>query len=325
LEKLVNKNWLPILEITQATLSEQIKQLDEIPQAYIIDGALDYDSNTECFYGRQEVFRTIENLCLSMNQAPIFLLYGEHGSGKTSLLKSLPKHIAHELVPLLLNVQKLVSTTTTSDFVYELVKQIMIGAFHSRRLYLTLTDFVAMVNKTPMPTLEKWFIQKEKKFSEKRLLLCLDEFEYLQETSTETQSRVLFDFLREVMQQHPRWILLCSSTYRLEELADYWRDYLTRQTHTQTIHLSNYLSESEIRTLIQKPVNEFPEQVFESTVVDAIIYHTHCQPYQVQLLCSIVVEQLNREKRRQATIEDVMAALPKVIKMTEQNYPDIKG
>ena len=41
-----------------------------------------------------------------------------------------------------------------------------------------------------------------------------------------------------------------------------------------------------------------------------IIQATRCQPYLVQLLCTVIVDHLNREKRRLATPDDVQTCIP---------------
>jgi uncharacterized protein len=58
-----------------------------------------------------------------------------------------------------------------------------------------------------------------------------------------------------------------------------------------------------------QPIADFPK-IYESLTVSQIIQATRCQPYLVQLLCTVIVDHLNREKRRLATPEDVKTCIP---------------
>lgn len=53
--------------------------------------------------------------------------------------------------------------------------------------------------------------------------------------------------------------------------------------------------------MIVQPVEGFPE-IYDDYVVEEIMRRTRCQPYLVQLLCSVLVEHLNREHHRRTTL-----------------------
>jgi len=121
-----------------------------------------------------------------------------------------------------------------------------------------------------------------------------------------TGSRAPLDFLRHVMQHRPRWVLLFAGAHTVEDLAPLWSDYLI---HARALRVS-YLDTPDARELIVRPVDDFPD-IYEREAVEDIIRWTSCQPYLVQLLCTEVVERLNRERRQRATADDVEMVIPR--------------
>ena len=189
------------------------------------------------------------------------------------------------------------------------------GARRNRNLQLPAIDRESLKIE-PFLTLQKWFVQIEKIAPEKRFLLCLDEFERLEEVVTDTGSRSPLNFLRYIVQHRDNWILLFSGSHTLDELNPYWSDYLI---NTQSLRMT-YLHESEARDLIRNPVANFPE-IYTEGAIDEIIYLTRCQPCYVQLMCCVLVDRLNAinrentrlnlEKQSQLTAEDVQAVIIK--------------
>jgi uncharacterized protein len=148
----------------------------------------------------------------------------------------------------------------------------------------------------------------ERKFPSKRFLLCLDEFERLEEIIDATNNRTPLNFFRSMIQKQNQWILLFSGSHHPHEIKPYWSDCLI---NTRTIRLT-YLQESEARQLILEPIENFP-QVYEPAAVDEIIRLTRCQPLYVQQLCSDLIDKINQEQRSLVTFADVEAILPTAI------------
>ncbi len=149
------------------------------------------------------------------------------------------------------------------------------------------------------------------------MLLCLDEFEKLQEVVRIAESRAPLNFLRHVMQHRPRWTLLFAGARGVEDIAPLWSDYLI---HARALRVS-YLDEADARDLILHPVDDFPD-VYEPGAVDAVIHWTRCQPYLVQLLCTEIVALLNREDRQRAAATDVDAAIPRAFETGGQYFTE---
>ncbi|MCP4696078.1 MAG: ATP-binding protein [Gammaproteobacteria bacterium] len=297
------QRWQNILRSAQDNLAQQAKGEGEIPFAYVAGNPLEPGRAGELFRGRIDLFREIENLSLAP-QPPALLLHGGRRSGKTSVLKYLPRRTGAGVIPLFVDGQMLKMAKTPDDLAIGLAKQIRKAARLSRNL--SLPEPPTALEGGAFPALLDWFEKAERHSGDRKLLLCLDEFERLEEFIAASGSRAPLDFLRHVMQHRSRWILLFSGAHRLDELEDYWSDYLI---NTRTLAVG-YLHEADARDLIVKPTPDFPEEVYSLAAVAEIIRLSRCQPYLVQLLCMTVAEALNKAGRRRAELEDVQAAAP---------------
>ena len=131
-----------------------------------------------------------------------------------------------------------------------LVQQIIDSARISRNLTLQPPDKEELKTE-PFPTLRDWLSNIERIAPGKRFLLCLDEFERLEEVIAETNSRAPLNFLRHVIQHRAAWTLLFSGSHTLGEIEDYWSDYLI---NTRSVRVT-YLERPEAEELI---VNSCP-------------------------------------------------------------------
>lgn len=319
------QSWLTILETAQRTLNEQAQRSEEIRQVYIAGNSLDYETAKDRFKGRIDIFREIETLALS-EQPPVLLLYGGRRTGKTSALKYLPYRIGSDIVPLLVDLQGAASATTLKGLAENLAQQIIEAA---QRLPSTVNLPYPDADKLaedPFPALQTWLTEIERNYSGKRFLLCLDEYERLDEVVKATSSRVPLNFIRNLLQHHHNWILLFSGSHELSELDDYWSDYLI---NTRALRMT-YLQESEARDLILHPVENFTN-IYEPTAVDAIIQLTRCQPFLVQLVCYELVESLNGDIRNnqgnadtvKATAQNVEEIIPQVLARGVQYFREL--
>ncbi|MDB9353220.1 AAA family ATPase [Nodularia spumigena CS-588/05] len=319
------QHWLTILETAKRTLEETAKQSQEIKQVYIAGNSLDPATAKHRFKGRIDIFREIETLAVS-ESPPVLLLYGGRRTGKTSALKYLPHKIGANIIPLLVDVQGAASATTLKGFAENLARQMSEAAMKlPRKLHLPHPDSNQLA-EDPFPALQSWLTEIERKCSDKRFLLCFDEYERLSEVVKETNSRAPLNFIRNLLQHQKKWILLFSGSHQLSELDNYWSDYLI---NTRALQMS-FLQESEARELILQPVEDFPN-IYEPTAVDEIIQLTHCQPYLVQLVCYELVELLNRDIRRnqrqaniaKATAQDVQTIIPTVLERGDQYFREL--
>ena len=78
--------------------------------------------------------------------------------------------------------------------------------------------------------------------------------------------------------------------------------------------------------LVTRPVPGFPP-VYSPGAVDAILAATACQPFLLQVLCSVVVEELNRRRWQEGhplvDTKEVAAVLPKAAERAENYFLDV--
>ncbi len=282
-------NWGAILKQTQTTWHDDAKRTGEIPAAYIAGNSLDPTRSAGRFKGRQDIFNEIEAIALS-DSPPTLLLYGGRRTGKTSTLKYLPDRVGSDLIPLRINAQQFAETTTLYGIARSFHDQITEAAHTARNLTLPGLD-PDDLKLDPLAALRRWFdaIAQQPQLRNKKLLLCIDEFERFDEFILSAQTHAPLHFLRNTMQRSDNWIVLFSGSHTPDELAPYWSDYLIE---TQAIRLS-YLRDTEARDLIVNPTPDFPDDVYSPDAIDAIVQLTHRQPYLIQLICGELITLLN--------------------------------
>ena len=311
----VAKRWLGLLQALRQSLEARAKATEEIPQVYLPASALEPDLAGGLFRGREDIFRQIEDVVLA-KQPQTLLLYGGRRAGKTSTLNYLPRWITPDVVPLKVDLQGVVTAQTLAGLAVQL-------ATHAARAGQQLGVMLNMPNPAdfqtdPFPALERWMDSVERTVGQKRILLCLDEYERLGEFVEAFNNRAPLNFLRYVIQNRRRWIILLSGSHLLDELPGYWSDYLI---NTRPIRVS-YLEREAARSLIVSPVDGFPD-IYTPETVDAILEMTRCQPYLVQLACYEIVERLNHARRKRASPDDLQAVVPVMFERGSEYFREL--
>jgi AAA+ ATPase superfamily predicted ATPase len=309
----VVERWMAILRTAQKTLAEKAQKEGEIPQAYVAGPSLKPGDSKELFKGRTSVFREIEMLMLS-SQRPTLLLYGQRRTGKTSLLRFLPQKLGSGIVPVIIDMQQALQAVTLPGLAKGMAGQIAENIRTGMDIPLPMPDDKGLT-ADPFVCLGEWFDQIEKRIPEKTILLCLDEFERLQEIVEATGSRAPLNFLRGLTQNHTRWGIMYAGSHSKEDIAEYWSDYLIG---TRTVKL-DYLNEQEARSLICCPTSDFPD-IYLPETFDSIIYWTAGHPMLVQLLCYETVELLNRCKKKHAEPSDVESVFSRAFESAFQYF-----
>ncbi|MBF0180737.1 MAG: hypothetical protein HQM03_12010 [Magnetococcales bacterium] len=311
----VAQHWREILRTARKIWQEEARHAHEIPNPYVVGPQLNPEQSKNRFKGRQEIFRRIEELSLAP-QPPVLLLVGGRRMGKSSSLNYLKEKMGPEWIPAQVDGLGL-SLDSLSSVPKGLARRIQEGAQKSRNLTLPSPD-AEKLEKEPFPTLLEWMDRVEAALApEKRILLCIDEFEKLDDIPEQRQGdHRLLNFWRHIAMQRRRWVVLFSGYAFPEELPPHWSACLNL---AQTVPLG-YLRKEEAQELIQAPIPEFPD-VFSPEAVNEVLHLTRCHPYLVQLLCSLVVERLNEQKRLRAEAGDVTAVVPEAFK-TGRTYFD---
>ncbi|WP_190531657.1 AAA family ATPase [Limnothrix sp. FACHB-406] len=299
------RQWQQAIQDLQDRLSEAAQRTGELPNPYSPNASLIDTAAVQQFRGRRDVFQELENLAQA-SSPPMLLLWGNRRMGKSWALNYLPRCLNSEIVPLRVDLQGSAgSASSLAGFARNLAQDITRAADQARNLRLPPPNAQALQDD-PFSALQHWFSEIERRYPNRRFWLCLDEYERLEELINTTGSRAPLNFFRYIFQNRRAWTLLFCGSHDPNELNPYWSDYLI---NTRTVKVS-YLSEADSRDLIIKPEpqRDFPE-IYDPAAVDRIWHWTAGHPYWTQNLCFEVVQLLNHEQRRRATVDDVDRAL----------------
>ncbi|MFQ6014916.1 MAG: ATP-binding protein, partial [Anaerolineae bacterium] len=191
-----------------------------------------------------------------------------------------------------------------SGLLYYVARQMRENALLHRRLRLPALKREDLAGDPYIVFLD-WLGTVEQSIGQRLIMLNLDEFERLEEMTQEGRlDQRIFNWLRGLIQHHPKLVVLFSGSHTLEDLAPFWSDYLI----SVRVLRVGPLEEGEARELIVEPKEDFPLR-YEEEAVERIITATGRQPYLIQATCRDLVNHLNEDRRLQATVRDVEWAL----------------
>ncbi len=263
--------------------------------------------DTQVFRGRDSLFERLTQLVGDNSRPTPLLLVGPRRSGKTSILRFLPKRMSSMIIPVDLSMQAHVDSlpaliTYLAEEIHERVQR---TARHSRDV--PRIDRERVVHE-PLAAFWAWIAQVEEWLGDRVLLLALDEYESLEEGIAygAYDDRVLA-LLRTLIQDRHKIAVMLSGVHELDELRPAWASALINVVSIKV----GFLAEADARELLRCPAQEFPAQTL-AAVTDEIIRLTHCQPFLLQALAYSLVEHLNQQRRTTATPDDLHAILPQV-------------
>jgi hypothetical protein len=138
---------------------------------------------------------------------------------------------------------------------------------------------------------------------ELRILLCLDEFERLEDLFPGDRQDLLrlMGLFRATIQHRKKVRLLVSGVAPFDELGQIRNDHFINVRQIRVGHLDR----ASAIDLLMRPVPDFPGNVIPDHVADLLFERTGGQPYLLQLYGSLLITKLNAEERRQARLDDV--------------------
>jgi hypothetical protein len=290
-----------------------------IPNVYVAGSPL--ATASKVFKGRRDLFLALEReLATAAETRPTLLLFGARRCGKTSAIKQMPVRLGPDVIPVEVDLQSAATAEDASGLLFVLADQVRHNALTHRRVQLpplTRDDLRA----DPYLVFGDWLNRVEEAVGTRWILLCLDEYERLEEMLEEGRiDRRVFHFLRHLIQHHPRLTVLLSGSHTLEDLSPMWSDYLI---NVRVLRIGN-LKEDEARELIVQPIENFPLE-YEPAAVDRMIAVTGCQPYLVQATCRDLVNMLNEQNRTRATLADAERALDSVLTTGALYFQELWG
>jgi len=303
LQLLFSENRRPLAGVLgpwRAALNELHSSTAEVglPNPFRAGDPLKPEQGDEVFRGRDDVARRIEILLADPRWASSIALLGPRRCGKTSLLRMLPAMLP-DTVCIFFDLQGHPVDSPAGLF-QALARETREQARQSRGLSLP-----ALGEGPPFDTAAAWIEALERAAGERRILLCLDEFETLERSFPGSRSELLrlMGLFRATIQHRRRVRLLVSGEAPFDELDAVWNDYFISVREVRIGHLDP----GTALDLVRRPIPEFPADAVPAAVAERIVERTGAQPYLVQLYAQLLVEALNARERTQATLDDLEA------------------
>lgn len=260
------------------------------------------------FWGRANEVMQIETQLRAKNPTSL-LVQGPRRIGKTSLLKQLNESrvVRHKYRYVYVDLQSVAYGNIAS--ILRLIARHL--ARTSRRVQAsgkwarsTPIPSMAELTSAPQDTFLSYLAEltDTNRYTQKRILLALDEFGTLVESiRAKVLDTRIFHLLRSVIQHNPLvTILLCTSDNLANLLAQ--EGVLELLNVTTTVRLS-HLSDQAAQQLMQDPLRG--QVYFEPDAIESLLRVTDKHPYYLQIMGSNLITQLNYDQRRQVYQSDI--------------------
>jgi hypothetical protein len=282
-----------------------------IPNPYVVGTPL--QSGSPLFFGREDVV-TFLNDNLAAAHHNNLVLIGHRRTGKTSLLKQLPRHLGDGYLPVYLDGQALSLDPGMANFFLNLATEINFAIEDRDLTPPTIPDFT----DSPAGTFERVYLTSVRSvLGDRHLLILFDEFEELEQAVRRGNlDASVFNFLRHIIQHVEKISAIFCGTHRMEELAsDYWSVLFNISLYRNI----GFLEQPEAFRLVQEPVAKF-DMRYDDLALDKMWRITAGHPYFLQLLCHSLVNRHNKTKRNYVTVADVNAAVDEILAAGEAHF-----
>jgi len=286
----------------------QTASVSQVPNPFRVE-PLTPDRGREVFRGRDDLVRRIETLLVDPAQSASIALLGPRRCGKTSLLRMLPTLLPDALC-IFFDLQDN-PVNSPAAFFEALVRQAQAQANRDRRLTLP-----PLPPGDPFEAGSQWFKSLEDLDGDYRILICIDEFEELENLFPGEKRELLqlMGLFRATIQHQRRLKLLVSGAAPFDELGDLWNKHFVNVREVKI----GYLEQAVSRDLLLHPLPDFPGDVMSEPIADTIFQRTGGLPYLLQLYASLLITYLNDQKRRQARMGDLPIVEDEVL--TQASY-----
>jgi hypothetical protein len=320
--------WFDLLKHASDAAQSALDQTWELENPFIFGNPV-LPQAAGLFTGRRDLVLQIERNILRAAQTPTLLLYGQRRMGKTSILNQLPGLLGPTFLPVLIDCQS--PATVESQFsLLRYISRCMANAVAShpaaRRSGERAGQIMAIdphaINRfqdNPFSCFEDWLDGFQASIGQEiSILLCLDEFERLDEIMVAGWGARFLDALRHWSQHRPRFALMFAGSHTFEQLGGIWTD---RFLSARRLKVS-FLNDVDIRRLLTEPIPRFRLRYAPGSL-DAIMTATHGQPFLTQVLASELVHHLNSENRKQAELRDIEIVIGDVLQRSAEYFADL--
>lgn len=272
------------------------------------------------FFGRKDELEQI-TLAVTKPTKQDILLIGERRTGKTSLLYQLEERLDRPFIPVYVALNK--SEPRTED-----VLALILNSVISRLVELKLLDSEWKQHRFPYPDFEdniKDIIEAaSKQQDEIRIVLLLDEADYLLRINNSRSSRIINLFRKtpqvdERVQNILRATLQSRIGSQLSAVVSSTNDLLTYISQSSSPFFNHFrivrlkpLSPTETQNLIRIPVDTLG-YTYAPSVVERIVNLSGGHPYYCQALCYEAFEHAIKSKHNIIEESDMAFAEKKIV------------
>jgi uncharacterized protein len=165
------------------------------------------------------------------------------------------------------------------------------------------------MKEEPFFAFDDWLARAERALPDRlRIVLCLDEYERLQEPLDAGWGGAFLDQLRHTLQHRKRFVLMFTGAHTFEEQGPAWTD---RFLSARRLRVS-FLPREDLVPLLTGPHPDF-DLTYAAGALDSLLEVTRGQPFLTQAVACELVDLLNEERRREATVGDVSRAIDKAL------------
>jgi photosystem II stability/assembly factor-like uncharacterized protein len=283
-----------VVELYKITTQQTFQPLR--PNPYVVGRPL---LEADFFMGRRQLFREVASALRGAHQDNVVVLIGQRRMGKTSILRRLPRHLGDAYMPVLIDLQGLLSTGEAAFFC-EIAEII----------YDELVFYGCEVTEPSRQELERdpggyfrrhFLAEVCRGLGSRRLLLLFDELEVLeQRIRSGALSQQILPYFRSLMQHEEQISFIFAGTHRLDELtSDYWAVLFNLAIYFDV----GYLDRPEVDRLFTEPTAGYFE--FDQLALDKAFQLTGGHPHFSQLVARELVELRNHELLDYITVQDM--------------------
>lgn len=200
------------------------------------------DREREAFVRRFAILGELERQVMLATGCPGLLVYGRRRMGKSTLLRNLEGMLPPRVLIVSISMQEARAFTSTNDLVTLICQRISTVLPYGGKLPADLKGLEEFLDVT----------QKRLELTESRLLLAIDEYEFLDSKIGEgALSKDLLAVIRESIQTHRYLIWAFTGSHGIDEMVHApWTSYLVS---ARTIEVTPFESE-ETRLLLTEPL-----------------------------------------------------------------------
>jgi hypothetical protein len=283
-----------VIELYRITTQQTFQPLR--PNPYVVGRPL---LEADFFMGREQLFREVTSALRGAHQDNVVVLIGQRRMGKTSILRRLPQHLGESYMPVMIDLQGLLSTGDAAFFceIAEIIyDELVFKGFDVSEPSRKELD------RDPGGYFRRHFLAEIcQSLGSRRLLLLFDELEVLeQRIKAGALSQQILPYFRSLMQHEQRISFIFAGTHRLDELtSDYWAVLFNLAVYFDV----GYLDRLEIDHLFTEPTTGFFE--FDQLALDKAFQLTGGHPHFSQLVARELVELRNHELLDYITVQDM--------------------